>query len=394
MFVRKMKRLILIIPFFISFHCNVLEIEKPNLLQYLFVFSSPASVGVVTSDFSSGGRFKSFDLNSLTSSPTSATIHSDAIGRFFNQRVYIVNRLNRDTIQVLDPALAFLTVQDFSVGQGRNPHDISVWNDKYYIALYNSDAIPIYNANTGLLQGSISLSRFRETFSSSGNPDAFLEAESMVQHESKLFVTLQRLDRNDTSGFFPPNSDSLLIEIDLNLDQIVQVYTLPVRNPTGKIYKKTLFGDPHLLISCTAFTGFLSRNDGGIIAFHLPSRTFRPGFLYSEEVAGGDISSFQIKNESIGYASILDASFKKSIQIFQPSTGAKLGTLIEIPGNVGANLSGMFLTEDGKLIVGNTDFRSPGLIIYDTNQANLLLSPAPISVELTPLDIFQLQNSQ
>jgi hypothetical protein len=381
------------ILFLIGFiHCGDLEIKKPNILQFLFLFSSPTSVGVVTSDFSSGGRFKSFDANSLTASPTSATIHSDAVGRFFNNKVYIVNRLNRDTIQVLDPNLAFLTVQDFSVGQGKNPQDISFWNNKYYVALYNSDSVPIYNAQTGLQQGEISLTSLRETFSTSNTPDSNLEIASMIQHESSLFLALQRLDRNDASGYFPPNSDSLLVEIDMNLDQIIRIYTFPVRNPSGRIYKKVLFGEPHLLFSCVGFVGFQSRNDGGILAFHIPSRTFRPSFLFSEATAQGDILNFQIKDENLGFASVLDAGFKKSIQSFRPSTGERIGTLLEIPSNVGVSLNGMFLTSDGKLIIGNTNFQNPGLNVYDTNQGNILLSPTPISVGLTPLDIFQLQN--
>jgi len=371
-----------------------MEIQKPNLFQFLFLFSSPTSVGVITTDFGSGGRFKSFDPNSLTPSPTSTLVHSDAIGRYFNNKVYIINRLNRDTIQVLDPNLAYLNVQDFSVGQGKNPQDISVKDNKYYVALYNADYIPIYNVSTGIQQSQISLTSFRETYSSSGIPDTYLEIGAMIQHESSLFVTLQRLDRNDASGYYPPNSESLLLEIDLNLDQVIRTYTLPIRNPSGRIYKKVIFGEPHLLISCVGFVGFLSRTDGGILAFHLPSRTFRASPLFTERAAGGDILNFQIKDETIGYASVLDANFKKTIQSFRPSDGERIGTLLEIPGNTGVSLNGMALSPDGKLIVGVTDFRNPGLNVYDTNQGNVLLSPTPISVDLTPLDIFQLQNSE
>ncbi len=375
-------------------NCSRLEIQKPDFLQFLMLLASPTSIGVITTDFSSGGRFKSFEPNSLTTFPTSISIHSDAVGRFINNKVYIVNRLNRDTIQVLNPALNFITEQDFSVGQGKNPQDVSVWNNKYYVSLYNSDALPIYNASTGLLQNQISLAPYKETYSSSGTPDAYVEATQMIQHESSLFLTLQRLDRNDVSGYFPPNSDSYLLEIDMNLDQVIRVYTLPYRNPSAKIVKKTIFGEPYLIISCVGYVGFLSRIDAGIVAFHLPSRTFRPNLLYSEAAADGDILAFQIKDELIGYAAVLDAGFKKTVQAFNPSTGQRLGTLLEIPGNVGVSLNGLLLTDSGKLIVGNTDFKNPGLNIFDTNQGNLLLNPLPLSVELTPFDIFQLQNQE
>lgn len=377
---------------FLLLDCNKLDIQKPDLLQFLLLSSSPTSVGVVTSDFSSGGRFKTFEPNSLTTFPTSIPIHSDAVGRYFSDKVYIVNRLNRDSIQVLNPSLAFVTEQEFSVGQGKNPQDISVYNDKYFISLYNSLELPIYSRISGTVIGSISLEPLRETFSTSGVVDSSVESSYMVQSQNRLFLLLQRLDRNDASGFLPPNSTSYLIEIDMDLNSIVRVYDLPFRNPSSKIQKLIWNGEPILVFSCVGRVGFLSQLDGGLVAFHLGRREFLPNLLYSETTAGGDILSFQIKNEELGYASILDAGFNKSIQVFRPRTGEKIGTLLSIPGNVGTSLSGLHLTPDGKLLVGSTDFTRPGILVYDTNQGNILLNPIPISVDLTPFDIFQLQN--
>ncbi|MCW7505251.1 MULTISPECIES: hypothetical protein [Leptospira] len=377
---------------FLFVQCSQLEIEKPSLFQFLFLSASPTSVGVVTSDFASGGRFKTFEPNSFTTFPTSIPIHSDAVGRYTNDRVFIVNRLNRDSIQVLNPQFGFLTEQEFSVGQGKNPQDISVWNDKYFISLYNADELVIYNRSSGIKTGSVSFTSLRETFSTSGIPDSSVEASYMIQDGSSLFVLLQRLDRNDVSGYLPPNSDSYLVEVDMDLNQIKAVYTLPYRNPSSKIQKVFLFGEPHLVFSCVGRVGFISQIDAGIIAFRLSTRQFHPNRLFAEETAGGDILSFQIKNEEYGYASVLDSGFNKTIQVFRPRTGEKLGTLLQIPGNIGISLSGLLLTNEGKLLVGSTDFSRPGIYVYDTNIGNVLLNPIPSSVELTPFDIFQLQN--
>ncbi|MCG6139226.1 hypothetical protein LFX27_01380 [Leptospira mtsangambouensis] len=371
-----------------------MEIEKPNLFQFLFLSASPTSVGVVTSDFASGGRFKTFEPNSLTAFPTSIPIHSDAIGRFTSDRVFIVNRLNRDSIQVLNPQLGFFTEQEFSVGQGKNPQDISVWNDKYFISLYNSDELVIYSRYNGTKIGAISFASLRETYSTSGIPDSSVESSYMIQDGTSLFVLLQRLDRNDVSGYLPPNSDSYMVEIDMNLNQIRSVYTLPYRNPSSKIQKVNLFGEPHLVLSCVGRVGFISQIDAGIIAFRLSTRQFLPNRLFAEETAGGDILAFQIKNEELGFVAVLDAGFTKTIQAFRPRTGERIGTLLQIPGNVGISLSGLLLTNEGKLLVGSTDFNRPGIYVYDTNLGNVLLNPIPSSVELTPFDIFQLQNLQ
>lgn len=374
------------------FQCSQLEIEKPSLFQFLFLSASPTSVGVVTSDFASGGRFKTFEPNSFTTFPTSIPIHSDAVGRYSNDRVFIVNRLNRDSIQVLNPQLGFFTEQEFSVGQGKNPQDIAVWNDKYFISLYNADELTIHSRTSGAKVGSVSFVSLKETFSTSGIPDSSVEASYMAQDGSSLFVLLQRLDRNDVSGYLPPNSDSYLVEVDMDLNQIRAVYTLPYRNPSSKIQKVILFGEPHLVFSCVGRVGFISQIDAGIIAFRLSTRQFHPERLYAEQVAGGDILSFQIKNEEFGYASVLDAGFNKTIQVFRPRTGEKLGTLLQIPGNIGISLSGLLLTNEGKLLVGSTDFSRPGIYVFDTSIGNVLLNPIPSSVELTPFDIFQLQN--
>lgn len=379
--------------FFIFFwQCSALEIERPNLFEFLFLGASPTSLGVVTSDFSGGGRFKTFEPNSLTTFPTSTPIHSDAVGRFADDKVYIINRLNRDSIQVLNPNLGFFTEQEFSVGQGNNPQDIIPWKDKYFVSLYNGLEVPIFSRVLGQKIGAISLEFLRETFSSSGIPDGSIESSYMIPVGASLFLLVQRLDRNDASGFLPPNSVSYLVEIDMDGNFVRNVYPLPFRNPSSKIQRLTIFGEDSLVFSCVGRVGFLSQLDAGILAFRLRDRQFFSNLLLSESVAGGDILAFRIADDDLGYASTLDASFNKKILAFRPRTGEVLKTLLSIPGTFGISLSGLHLTPDGKLVVGSTDFGNPGLLVFDTRLGDLPLTPLPVSVELTPFDIFQLQN--
>jgi DNA-binding beta-propeller fold protein YncE len=68
-----------------------------------------------------------------------ANIHSDAVARFIDGKVFIINRLNRDSVLILNPANGFLPEAEYSVGKGNNPQDIVKVNDnKAYITLYNS----------------------------------------------------------------------------------------------------------------------------------------------------------------------------------------------------------------------------------------------------------------
>jgi hypothetical protein len=86
---------------------------------------------VVTTDFSTGS-YSVVDLASLTpfNDLNPGGIHSDAIARYdpTTARVYVVNRLGADSIQVVDPQQGFITPPgaELSVGNGSNPQDIVV----------------------------------------------------------------------------------------------------------------------------------------------------------------------------------------------------------------------------------------------------------------------------
>ena len=62
----------------------------------------------------------------VTKSSPQRRIFRDAAARAAGDRVYVVNRLYGDNIQVLDPADGFRTALQCSTGNGSNPHDIAV----------------------------------------------------------------------------------------------------------------------------------------------------------------------------------------------------------------------------------------------------------------------------
>ena len=152
------------ILFFILLYCKN-DIQRPSILS-LFLPQGGSDVeklGVVSTDFSSGGRFSMIDTSSLVALPTLSYIHSDAVVRFYNQKIYIVNRLNRDSILILNPLLGYLPLQEFSMGSGSNPQDIAVVNDsKAYVSLYNRTYLAVVDLNTGQIYKKSSL--FRDFF--------------------------------------------------------------------------------------------------------------------------------------------------------------------------------------------------------------------------------------
>ena len=388
LFINRIKLNIFILLLLIS--CKN-DIQRPSIISLFFPVNGVESekLGVVSSDFSSGGRFNIIDTASLLPLPSLSNIHSDAVLRYANGKVYIINRLNRDSILVLDPSLAFLPQQEFSVEQGSNPQDIAYINSsKAYISLYNRKYIIVVNPSSGVILNRIDLSAYSET-SSSGSTgiDGFPEMSRMALYNSILYLQLQRLDRNHPSGFPYPGEDSYLLRIDTVTDQILGIIKTPARNPFGKMQIFNIGQDPHLIVCLPGKLGYLSELDGGIGAYNLVKGEFRESFLLLESEVGGDMLDMILKSETDGYAFVLDKGFNKTVVRFNPSTGKKTSTIATYTSSAG-NISGMALSSSGKLFLGDSGFTNPGVSVYDTNQnPPVLLTPTPLSVGLKPFEL-------
>ncbi|MBL8019404.1 MAG: hypothetical protein JNM27_07045 [Leptospirales bacterium] len=355
-----------------AFGCK--DIERPPLFA-LLSGSGGKRIGVVSTDLGSAGRFTSMTPDGVPI-PGISPVYSDAVARFQRGRVTIINRLNRDNIQVLDPTLGFLTTREFSVGSGSNPHDfVEVDDGKGFVSLYEKSFLQIVQPATGALVGNIPLGGFADA-------DGIPEMDGMHLEGNILYVALQRLDRNQT--YFPPTGVSKLIEIDVRNNQTIGVYDFPFPNPFGKFKRVLLSGVPHLIIACPGRVGFLSALDGGVVAFNLNTRSFRPGTLFTEVAAGGDILDVEIANETVGYASVLDSAFNKFLLRFDPSTGQRLATVSWSPASAGY-FSGILLVDD-LLYAADASFSQPGVRIYDA-RSNVALTPVPVDVGLRPSDM-------
>jgi hypothetical protein len=367
------------------------DIQRPSVYTLFLPQGGPdiEKLGIVSTDFSSGGRFSMIDTSSLVALPTLSYIHSDAVLRYFNQKIFIINRLNRDSILVLNPLLGYLPLQEFSMGSGSNPQDIAVVNDtKAYVSLYNRNYLAVIDLNSGQIYKTIDLSAYSETVSTgSSGIDGKPEMGRMIISENILYLQLQRLDRNDVSGFPSPNSDSYILRINTITDEILGTTKTLYSNPFGKMQKISLGTENYIAMCLPARLGYLSQLDGGIGALNISTREFRNAPLYSEKVAGGDILDMVIKSETEGYAFVLDSSFNKSIHKFNPTTGEKTGILATYPSNLG-NISGMALSSSGKLFIGSAEYNNPGITVFETSNGEAVqITPVPINVGLRPFDI-------
>jgi DNA-binding beta-propeller fold protein YncE len=380
-----------VVLIFFSFLINCKnDIKRPPLVSLFLPLNGIGEerLGVISTDFSSGGRFSLINPSLLFSTPTFANIHSDAVMRYVNNRIYIINRLNRDSVLVLNPDLGFIPVGEFSIGRGKNPQDIIVINEnKAYISLYNSNEFLVVNPIDGNVLKRLDFSIYSEESSLGVRRDLIPEMNRMELYNGNVYLQVQRLDRNDPSGFPAPNTTSYILKINTVTDQVEKVIQTPSPNPLGRMYIVSYEGSPHLFFAAPARLGFLSKMDGGIYSINLVTDEVHSVPHYLEVTAGGDILEMVIQNENSGYAYILDQYFNKMIQKFHPKTGQKLSTLATY-GSSSGNFAGMALSRSGKLYTGETNFSNPGVMVYDVNGDDAKrLSIQPIDVGLRPFDM-------
>ncbi len=298
-------------------------------------------------------------------------VSSDAIARTFGGKVYVVNRLNADNIQVIDPAQGFTTPANaqVSVGNGTNPQDIAFINaNKAYVSRLEKTArLLILNPTTLATLGELDLSARLKSNDRDGSP----EATHMLVLNSLLYVVLQHLDN------FVPIAAGEVVVIDPATDRIVTVITLPFRNPLSQLHFSATLR--RILVSCVGEFGV---DDGGIVAID-PSTNTLDGTLHIPEAAlGGDITEFAIISSTKGVAIVSDASFNNAVITFNPSNGQRLGTLIAPASTF---IPYVALNSRNEVYIAVRDLRTttPGLRVFDAVTDRDVV-PGTLSVGLLP----------
>ncbi|MFT5087992.1 MAG: DNA-binding beta-propeller fold protein YncE [Candidatus Latescibacterota bacterium] len=336
---------------------------------------------IITSDFSTGstsllkGGVEKAELNLLG-------VHSDAVGHYHDGRIYIVNRFGQDNILVLDESDLRTPLTQFSVGNGTNPHDIEiVAADKAYVTLYERSELLIVDPRDGAERGRIDLSAFSDA-------DGLPEVSQIVRAGQRLYLSCQRLDRNNGWG---PVDQSFLIVVDIASDSLidadpnedgVQGILLSASNPNAL----AVIGDR---IAVSTVASFGDRNGGIDLIDTATNRSL--GIAVGEEALGGDINSMVMVDSERGFAVISDENFANHVLPFNLRSG-EVGAALE-------GLSGGFIpsiaVDGNRLIVADqgsfSDPTSAGLKIFDASNGQLL--EGPIATGLPPVSIVVLGDS-
>ncbi|NIO02235.1 MAG: T9SS type A sorting domain-containing protein [Candidatus Latescibacteria bacterium] len=332
---------------------------------------------ITTTDFSSGSASVIWLDGSYTVEKNVVSLHSDAVARYYDGLIYAVNRLGADNIHVLDPNNNFATVLQFSVGNGSNPSDIAfVSKTKAYVSRYDSTHIWVVNPSTGAKIGSIDLSSLADA-------DGLPEMDRLCIFEKHLFITIQRLDRNN---YWVPVGTSYIAVVDVDADTLVdtdpvtpgkQSIPLAGTNPFSDLkinpYKGTLY------VSCVGYWGI---QDCGIEMVD-PGAFHTLGYTLTEASSGGDINDMEIVAPDKGYAIITNASFHNILISFDQETGIVTDTLYA-PGDY--VLHDIEKAPTGELFLADGTLTNPGVRVYDI-ATNMQVLPGPIDVGLLPFDI-------
>ena len=333
---------------------------------------------VYATDFSSGS------LNTVAFGPPRtpacdlANVCSDAVLRWSDPFLYVVERFGCDNIRVLD-AVTLAPIRQFSVGNGSNPNDIyAISESKAYVTRYDSPDLWVVNPLSGTFVKSISLAAFADA-------DGIPEMNRIAYQAGRIFVSCQRLDRNN---FFAPTDSSLVVVIDVQTDQFVdcdpalpgvQGILLPRTNPTTEF--ATAPGGVFLL-GCTGAYGV---NDGGVVA--VDPRTLTANRVeVTEAQLGGDLNDVAVSPEASGAAKafcvISDASFNTNLVSYTRALSPVVASVYPATGFVLADVE---VNDRDEVWLCDRTVSAPGMRVFSAVTGAPLAGP--ISTCLPPSDI-------
>lgn len=321
-----------------------------------FVLSTDAAMGSYSVvDLTSRHVFKDIRLGG---------VHSNAIARFFNGRVYVVNRLPVDSIQSLDPQQGFTTPTthgQLAVDSGSDPQDIAfVHVNKAYVSRLASARLLIINPTTLTRLGEVDLSRLVKPNDSDGSPDP----ASMLVRNGLVYVMLRHIDVNTPSPMTKVANGEVAV-IDAATDRLLTVLPLHGKNPLAELrFSPTL---NRILVSSVgdfaAANGGL--NDGGIDAINPDTNTVDAQFVVDEATLGGDVTAFVIMSRTKGFAVVRDVHFANTLVTFDPATGQRLNRVV---GPLNVSMPDVAINSRHEVylaVAADTQTPTPGLRIFD-----------------------------
>lgn len=342
--------------------------------------SQTARAFVLTSDFANVGSYSTVTVDRPHRIRKDlGQTHSDAIGRVFGDRVYVVNRLGQDNIQVVNPASG-ATVSACSIGNGSNPQDIAfVDQNKAYVTRFQDGFISIVDPTVpptcqGFKRGRIDLSGFADA---DGSP----ELGRMVIVGTRLYVAVLRLDRDRR---FVPAARGLVAVVDTTTDTVIDVDPDTPELDAVRLVAGNPFGMAYDAASDRVWVwesgDFFVTGDGGIEAID-PTTNRLDRLIATEEGLGGSITVVAPYSRDRAFAVVADDQFNNSLVAFSPATGARLERLHRAAGF----FPDVAVDGHGSVWLADRTLRRPGVRIFDAKSGAPVAGP--LDLGLPPFNI-------
>ena len=351
-----------------------------GLLVALLTIPSAAraqSLGaVLASDYNSSAHVHGLQM----SSPYAVTgpgepVYHDAVARWHDGLLYVVNRGGADNVQVLDPAQDFATVRQFSLGLGRNLQDIGFASDgTAWVSCYDTAELLHVDPQTGDILHVVSTAAFADA-------DGLPETGWLLVHDDVVYLGCQRLDRD---GWYAPVGDSYLLVLDhatrqwLDADPSLpgaQGILLGAANPYGRI---VVDGD-RLLVACVGWYGV---QDGGVDVID-PAARVSLGLEATEAELGGDLVG--LDTDAHGrFVVVTDADWTTHVKTYQPGApGEPAGPITVIHAGSGYDHADLACDGDFQLFIASRELGHAGVRVFDT-ATGAELTTAPVGTGLPP----------
>jgi hypothetical protein len=324
------------------------------------------------------------------------TISADPVARVEDGRPIVVNRLTYDNLQGLDPHNGFTTLFEPSTGNGSNPHDVVVLSDNdagapftppapgeasagvAFVTRYEPpyDDLALFDLDDGELIQSIDLRPLAR------NADRLPRPDQVLWSHRRLWVTLQ-----DANAGFTKFESGRLAVIDPVLRRVEEVIDLAGQNPFESLELEPASGLIYVGLA-GLFPGRASAIpvlSGGVEAID-PSTRRSLGLVVDDDDLGGNVASIAIPFPDRGFAVVTDASFRNTVQLFDPQARSVLGPVYGTTDRI-ADLES---DGGGWVLVAEQSFTAPRLLILDGRTGTML---AAVSLRLPPLSIAILTRS-
>jgi hypothetical protein len=302
-------------------------------------------------------------------------VFSDAVVRVTGGYTVVLNRFLADNVQVLGRRLR--TRLQCPTGAGSNPHDVvAVAHDKAYVTRYSGRELWVVNpAARGcrrFRRGTIDLGAFADA-------DGLPEMDQMIVVDGRLFVSVQRLDRQ--RGFAPSGASELVV-VDAATDAVTGAVTLTGRNAFGDA--SGIARDPATGRLAVSTPGDIyAVGDGGIEWVDPTTLAAEGRFFATEDDLGGNVTDFVLVSATKAYAIVQTAALQNRVVAFdptQPATTAR--TLLARDGF----LPDIALAPDGLVWIADQSRPSYGIRILDPATDTFVVSK-PIDTGLPPFSL-------